>query len=263
MSVPKEISVEALKLHPVIQDYRHKEKPKQRDERVAYLVENWDERKLNRLEVVPADEGGYWVIRGGHRLSAARVLRLPVLPCDVIYGLQDGPGDLVEATLGREDSRGWTAYNVFKLRLEARLEPESSIEAVLNKNGARTASNPVVGYSCVKSLVRSFESGTLFQAIFVIESAWKGQQYGRSGQVLDALNLFLTVYRGNPGFDVNVLAEKLASRDALQLVVGARTRNQALRLGVARCLCESFRDIYNKGRSSKAIPVFKMPRKVA
>lgn len=259
-TVSKEIPVEGLRLHPVIQDFRHKEKAKQRDARVSYLIQNWDLAKLSRLEVVPNDDGSYSVLRGGHRLAAARALKVPVLPCDVIFGLNgEGVGSLVEATLGREDSRGWSALNKFLLRLQAGLEPESSIEGILNKNGARSAIAPDMGYVCVDKLKKVFDQGVLFETVFVIETAWPKNQYGHSGLMVDAIGTFILAYKGQKGFDHNALAEKLERRDPMVFIRDARARNEALRTGVVRNLCQMLREVYNKGRQS-LLPEFKQPR---
>jgi len=264
--VNQDVATSAMKLHPFVQDFRHEENPTARERRVAYLTENWDENLVGRLMVIPAQNGAMYVVDGGHRLTAARILHESgqrpnsYLPCAVIHGVGwDDRATLAELTLGFMDQRGWSAFNKFALRRDAGLSPQADIEGILNRHGTRAVPYSQGGYTCVQRLEEIYAAGNLEAVIHIIEDAWGEQIDARNALTVRALGFFVQAYGKHNNYDEAQFIDRLSRRSAHALLVDARASASATRTSVVRRLCQNLRDIYNSRRTNQ-LPEFRMPK---
>jgi hypothetical protein len=262
VTINKEVPIGALRLHPFIQEFRHGENEKSRDARIQYLVQNWSEELVGRLAVVPSENGAFYVVEGGHRFPAARILAEngkrtdPCLPCEVLRGVEwDDKPSLARWVLGRLDARQWTNYNKFALLRDAGLEPAATIESIVQMYGSRTVSPGSSGYSCVAKLEAVFKDGVLSETIKVIETAWPGNQDAKTSLMVGAIGKFVAFYHGNAQYDTTTLIDKLSRRAPRALTVEARANSWARRTSAIKSLCVGILEVYNHKRVNR-LPEF-------
>lgn len=265
------IPVSQLILHPTVQRHRHSERPLQRERQIQYLVAHWDWKRCSDLRVMPADparepragiERVYWVICGGHRTETAVRLNLPTLPCRVEPPTTTDI-EALEIAEGEERRIDWTPYGDFVTAAEMGRDPEATIKAIVEHEGAHIGRDDF-GYSCTDKLRRIFDLGVLQPTVAILQAAWPTAPMGRHQNIVVAISRFHRYYQNSDNYDPSHFAVKLSRRSAADLIVGARSRGLTLRVGVVDCLLEDLLAIYNKGRPQKSrLPLLSSRRRRA
>lgn len=256
--VAKEVDVSTLALHPLIQRFRHEEKPIQREERVSWLVANWNPAALERITCIPRDDGAFFVCAGGHRTEAARRMGLPTLPADVIYGLNgDGERALVAAILDQETGRQWTRLGKALLARSVGLDPDAAIDTLLRRFGPGIEPQASTGFVCVDKLLKAYEMGTLEVTAKIINGAWPEDPSARTGLMVESIARFSAFY--GSAFEPAALIEKLSKRHCRSLQMEATAKGRALRRSSVVELVGFLADIYNHGRKNR-LPAYEPGR---
>lgn len=249
-------------------EYQRDRKPA----RVQQIVEEWDDRKIGALLVVPHtdDEGRlvYRVLDGGHRWEAARTkygvdYELPVVIVAQSADDGDSAADVAGVFLGVNRDRSAVAkWDEFRVALNGGLSPYVDIAQGLQakiRDGhalgvAQKASPNRIG--CVQALLRIHQHHgleVLMRAVDVLDRLW-----GRHPETWDAdmLQAVARVLGRNTDLEVDHLEKVLAKKSISQWKAAAinRTTTKITSGGSesrANRLADVIMDAYNARRRTR------------
>lgn len=225
--------------------------------KVQRISDNLNEAALGTLTVSRRDNGRYHVVDGQHRVAALTQINdgsYKVL-CRVFTGLTVNE----EATLFRllNNTSRPHAVDSFRIRVIEGEQGAAYITRVLTDNGWRLATGSADrAFAAVAAIERIYrlDPDAVSQTIVSITRAWGHQQSGVDGRIVEGLGLVFARY-GN-AIDADNLVDRLARYPGGpgKLIGNARTLSDALGVTVAKAMAESLVELYNKAKSTRALP---------
>lgn len=224
MKEHRKLPVEALKLcmqYQRTQNERHVQK----------IVDAWNEDAFGALVVARRKDGSLWVVDGGHRLAAARALKINTVPCTIMDS--DGPAHEALVFRALSTTRKVHIITVFWGRITAgekvavdilRTVRSHGFEIPKSTGGANRGEGRAVWprISAVGALERcANECGLdgLDTLLSVIKRAWNNDDQALSMNILNGLSMWLRVTE-KP--DVERLVLVLKSKVAANVLAAAK-----------------------------------------
>lgn len=203
--------------------------------------------------VLSKRDGYFYIIDGQHRVAALRMIGWgdQQVQCEVYEGLTEQ--DEAELFLKRNRRRSVTAFDTFRIGINAGRSIESDIERTVRTQGLKISKDSTDGsISAIGALRKSYnldgQGIVLGRALRTLTEA-----FGISGDVLKADTLAgvsLVCQRYNGQLDETLLTKQLRSLPGG--VVGLRTKaalhRKSLGKPVADCIAGAVIDVYNTGR---------------
>lgn len=223
MKEHRKLPVDALKL---CMQYQRT----QNEHHVQKIVDAWNEDAFGALVVARRKDGSLWVVDGGHRLAAARALKINTVPCSIMES--DGPAHEALVFRALSTTRKVHIITVFWGRITAgekvattilRTVRDAGFDLPKNTGGVRgraATAWPIIG--CVGAVERCFNEGgveRLETMLSVIRKAWNNDEDAVSMSIVNGLSMWLRVTE-KP--DLDRLVSALKTKAAGNVVASAK-----------------------------------------
>lgn len=233
--------------------------------RAREMSMKWNFRQCTPLDVSAREDGKYAVIDGGHRLEAAKIRGVRLLPCWVNYDLEI-PDEASLFTKLNTERKSVSSTALFRSEIAAQEELYTGALALMNKYGL---SVPGVGHNgdklhqiaCPASILRIVDRKGLRRLETVlgfINACWSDDPKKYQGWVFRGLSRFfdllhekkLSPYNSKGEFDEK-LVTKMSVWPLSKIALKAAELNP-LSTNSARTLGEAFRYLYNWRRQGSS-----------
>jgi hypothetical protein len=181
------------------------------ERRAERLARSWSSLKAQVLIVSARMDGSFFVIEGQHRLSAARIARVPSLYCLLLWGLsREQEAELFEVY--NAERVGVHIIDRFKAALVAKDKTALAIQKALGAQDMQISFKPdPQSTSAVAALETLYAWGALPVALDIITSAWPDDKFSRSRAWLLAIGSLDVNYRED-GMDEERIISILRNR---------------------------------------------------
>lgn len=233
--------------------------------RAARIAADFDPDVIGVLHVSVRADGAHVVIDGQHRLEAMKLLgwQTQKVPCRLYHGLE--LADEAHLFRGLNTFAKPRAFDIFKVRIVEGDPIACDVRRILGKHGWRLASGDTPGaFTAVVAAEKVYTGFTakdgntpdlLDDALGILTNAWGHDPAAANGYIVTGIGLFLSRY-ANHDIDKAGLVDRLASvAGGPNGVIGKARGIKEFRNGtVARCLAEFLVELYNRRRTTHALP---------
>lgn len=225
--------------------------------KVQRIADDLNEAALGTITLSERDDKKYHIVDGQHRVAALLRLVEPSykVNCRVFRSLTRSE----EAELFRllNTTSRPSAVDSFRIRVIEGDPAAVFIVRVLTDNNWKLATGSSDRmFAAVAAIERVYKFGedAVVNAITTTTRAWGHQQAAGDGRVVEGLGLVHARY--GTAIDVDNLVERLHKYPdgPAKLIGNARTLSDVLGTSVARAMAESIVEIYNKGKTTRALP---------
>lgn len=201
----------------------------------------------------PNGAGHYHVVEGQHRIKAAEMAFGPKeqLGCRLVDA--EDPARAAEIWLGINSGRkAISPVQKFTVAVTARREPETEINAMVNKMGYRISSTKadycISAVSALMDIHKRFGKATLQATLSQLDTTWPGDAQGFSGELIKGYGTFINEFRH---FSHKRLAEMISKgRDAFspgRLLIACRAYKEQRKESLCEAVVETLLSKYNRG----------------
>lgn len=230
----------------------------QRDFKPAWatkLASELDPDKFGTLTVVPGEKSVFRVVDGQHRLAAVRELygEAQMVPC----ALYDNDDDAFAAKvfLGRNNSKGVSGLDKFRVRLIAGDDRAAGIKSLLGKHKLKVAASRGAGVVQAVSACEAIYGRSpdlLDRTIGILSEAWGSNPDAYFAELVRGVALVAGRFNGD--LDDADLSRKLAKTTPVRMVGDARDTAKVMHLSTAQAAAVCIVNEYNRGRRSSRLP---------
>lgn len=215
---------------------------------VRKIAKEFDMHRMRPIEVSLRD-GFYWVWDGQHRVAVYKALGFTTIPAQLHKGLKYEDEAVLfanqQVNVGRVTVlHKWSALaegnDPATMRsIEIALAHGYTINPLLGKS-----SSNIIAVKSIMDIVKTLGFTGLDDILNITRKGWDSQRDAISGDILGGLNVFLTLYQKDKGFDMSTLIKKLRKKDAVSILsraaiyVDMRSRNDR----VAKALLGVYND---------------------
>lgn len=218
---------------------------------VEKITNNYDERLFGAL-TVNERSGVFYVIDGGHRLTAAKELGVHSVPCHVLTGLtaQEEAGIFYDLNLTRLKVNAYERFNALRHKGD---EHALEIDALIRKYGWKATAH--YGPGCVNALaaveqVYNRDGAEGLDEVFgFIKQTWNGSDRATEGQIIRGVAHFLR--NVDDRVDLGDVSRKISMSAPAHIISDALYKNKQNGGGVPTNVARKILDEYNKGRRTK------------
>lgn len=214
--------------------------------------------ELMGIPVISRREGVYWILDGQHRVAALKIVGLgnEILQCEVYEGLTESEEALM--FLGRNDRRGISPFDSFRIALIAKRQPETEVNRIvvseelrITQGGTKTQSIQAVG--ALLAVYEQAGSDGLARTLRLLRDSFDSENKAFAAPLLRGMSNVVLRY-GQALQDEQVITRLQGVRGG---AVGLARKAEALRMkldrGVAECVAGAIVDTYNSGRTGKKL----------
>lgn len=231
--------------------------------RVRHMAEHLDASQLGVIEVHRRPDSSLVVLDGQHRARAVLDSRGPdaVVMAHVVEGLTVAQEAERFLALNRERV-ALTGYALWRARLAAGDPVVGEVEVVVKEAGLRTGQDEQDGViravSALEAVLKAHGPDVLRDTLALVVAAFGRGSEAFRGDVLRGVAVVLDVYGDagslSAGLDNDLLARKLNTVTATQLVARAQAARAVQSGTLTRLIAQSVVTLYNKNRREHRLP---------
>lgn len=196
---------------------------------VADLVRHWQDEKCAPLVVnYRPDKDKFYVIDGGHRLTAAKRLHISLLPCKILIGKTKQEEARIFADQ-QKDVAVLTPYDRYKAALVAKDAMALKLQSIFDKYNIKVLKHPYATSGAIRCLaycwqmVNESKAETLDWVLHVIKFAdWHFAAGAYNKTMICALSAICDAYSKTPNADL-ILVKLLNASSPRNIKTQARS----------------------------------------
>lgn len=230
---------------------------------VTKLVKNWNDEECDPLLInYRGDEDKFYIIDGGHRVSAARMLKMQELPCRIL--VNKSPKE--EATIFAQQNKCKAPLKVFDKYKAAIVAGDASaieLDKLLKKHRIRVVRNPyqtIGAIGCLGYAWELIDSTNVARVSWILDviaaAGWHGDKGAYNREWFMALNTIYGEYHEVDGVK-ETLANYIGQYAPHDIKVDAHTRFPGKSARTA--ITQIFREVAQKVKDCNDSNVIDMP----
>lgn len=220
--------------------------------RVDKIAEDFDPNALGVITVSHRGGGTYFVVDGQHRAAAARIVKGDdwKISCRVFDGLSLEEEAGMFRLLNNTARVG--ALDLFRVRVIEGEKVAVYVDEMLTRHGLRVGPGAFMAVTAAERIYNR-DPMALERTLGVTVRAWGREGAAVDGRIIEGVGLVFARY--GDAIDADSLGERLArNSDAASLIGRAHTFREMIKKSVVQCIAEIVVEIYNKQRSTRALP---------
>lgn len=220
--------------------------------RVDKMAADFDVNALGLVTVSHRGRDVYFVVDGQHRVAAARAVKGDdwKMTCRVFDGLKLEDEAALFRLLNNTAKVG--ALDLFRVRVIEGEQVAVYVDEMLHRHGFKVGPNAFMAVAAAERVWHK-NAMALERTLGVIVRAWGRDGAATDGRVVEGIGLVFARY--GDSIDADSLGERLArNSDAASLIGRAHTYRDIIKRSVVQCIAEIVVEIYNKQRSTRALP---------
>lgn len=226
------------------------------------IAQNFNPESFGILKVAQRGNNRYAIIDGQHRWEAAKILKIPTVPCEIVPN-SSAEKEAVIFTNSNQ-TKQLTNFDRLKASIAAKNSYALELKSIVESHGFRLGKRSGKGiiaavYAC--KMVFAESSETLDKVLEIIQSIWADRPMATHGYLIQGLATLLNWVEKNK-FEMKPgrLAEVLAKKPPVHfLAIGNTLPGYSTKASQHRATAVLMAAAYNHGLSQKnRIPIDKL-----